>query len=324
MIAKHIAMRSARRGSFEGLARYITSTHGKDERVGEVRTTNFAHDDVAGAVIEATLTQARNTRAASDKTYHLVVSFRPGERPSPEALHAAETALCDGLGFGEHQRISAVHEDTDNVHIHIAINKVHPTRRTLHEPFRDYWRIAEICTAVEQTHGLEVDNHLAAKRGGENRADDMAEASGIEPLRDWIRRTCLDALRAAPSWPALHAVAASNGLTIEARGVGLVITDNQGVAVKPSTVARDLSRVALEKRLGAFRPVASAAQMPPAQRRYEKRPVPTRVDTSALYDRYRRENEAGRTVRIEALREARTRAISRSRRRSAGGGWSVR
>lgn len=30
------------------------------------------------------------------------------------------------LGFAEHQRISAVHQNTENWHLHVAINKVHP------------------------------------------------------------------------------------------------------------------------------------------------------------------------------------------------------
>ena len=33
-----------------------------------------------------------------------------------------------------HQRISVVHHYKDNVHIHVAINKIHPKTLTLHDP----------------------------------------------------------------------------------------------------------------------------------------------------------------------------------------------
>jgi Relaxase/Mobilisation nuclease domain len=43
-----------------------------------------------------------------------------------------EERFCKALGFAEHQRISVVHHDTDNVHIYVAINKIHPTTFTIH------------------------------------------------------------------------------------------------------------------------------------------------------------------------------------------------
>ncbi len=55
-----------------------------------------------------------------------MVSFREGERPTREQLADIEDRLCGALGFAEHQRVSAVHQNTDNWHMHIAINKVHP------------------------------------------------------------------------------------------------------------------------------------------------------------------------------------------------------
>jgi hypothetical protein len=42
--------------------------------------------------------------------------------------------------------VSVVHHDTDNVHIHVAINKIHPRTLTLHDPIRDYITL-KICSA---------------------------------------------------------------------------------------------------------------------------------------------------------------------------------
>jgi hypothetical protein len=60
-----------------------------------------------------------------------------------------EERFCNALGYAEHQRISVVHHDTDNVHIHVAINKIHPTTFTIHAPIRDY-KTLRICSSIFQ------------------------------------------------------------------------------------------------------------------------------------------------------------------------------
>jgi hypothetical protein len=59
-----------------------------------------------------------NTRAIGDKTYHLLVAFLSEETPLIPVLKDIEERLCIGLGYGEHQRVSAIHHDTDHLHIH--------------------------------------------------------------------------------------------------------------------------------------------------------------------------------------------------------------
>lgn len=135
MIAKHVPMRSLGKSDFAGLANYISDAQSKDHRLGQVLLTNCSAATLPAAIEEVLATQHINTRARSDKTYHLIVSFRAGEQPSADTLKAIEERICAGLGYSEHQRVSAVHNDTDNLHVHIAINKIHPTRHTIHEPY---------------------------------------------------------------------------------------------------------------------------------------------------------------------------------------------
>ncbi|WP_179095076.1 relaxase/mobilization nuclease domain-containing protein, partial [Burkholderia pseudomallei] len=109
MIAKHVPMRSLGKSDFAGLVKYITADQAKEHRIGEVRLTNCAALTVRDAVTEVLATQQANTRAKSDKTYHLLVSFRAGELPDAATLEAIEARICAGLGFSDHQRVSAVH-----------------------------------------------------------------------------------------------------------------------------------------------------------------------------------------------------------------------
>ena len=78
------------------------------------------------------------------------------------------------------------------LHLHIAINKIHPTRLTIHSPYNDHKTLGKLCAALELQYGLERDNHQAVRVGSENRALDMEHHAGVESLLGWIKRECLE------------------------------------------------------------------------------------------------------------------------------------
>jgi hypothetical protein len=318
MIAKHIPMNSVKKSDFAGLASYISDSQHKNERVDSVTVTNCHAsfmvassdaDRLRQAIIEVTNTQLKNTRAESDKTYHLLVSFRAGERPDDKTLHAIEARLCEGLGFGEHQRVSAVHTDTDNIHIHIAINKIHPTRYTIHDPYYGLKTLAKCCESLEQEYGLEIDNHRPCKVSSENKASDMEHHAGIESLLGWIKRECADQIKAASSWAELHQVLGDYGLELRERGNGFVFVDQDGLMVKASSVARELSKVKLEDKLGAFNASISNTQRQytnPAKK-YEVKPVKSQIDTTLLFNQFKNEQQKSVDLRAKEWKTARNR-----------------
>ncbi|WP_017172171.1 TraI/MobA(P) family conjugative relaxase [Xanthomonas phaseoli] len=345
MIAKHVPMRVVKKSDFRELVEYLNDPQEKQERVGRVTVTNCLQDNALDAALEVQATQALNTRSEADKTCHLLISFREGESPTPEVLEAIEARVCAALGYADHQRVSAVHHDTDNLHIHVAINKIHPTRHTIHTPYNDYKTLGEICEKLEREYGLEADNHTARKTAGENRAGDMERHAGVESLLGWIKRECADQIKSAQSWAELHAVMQRNGLELRERGNGLVITDGAGQGVKASSIARELSKTKLEARFGAFEsPVtrtpsaesvqARRTQAPPVEKvgrrppprskgrtpslaavgvlhvnsgsRYEQRPIyEKKVSTVELYARYKAEQQNLGSARNEAIAQAR-------------------
>jgi len=261
------------------------------------------------------------------------VSFRPDEKPCAEVLKAIEEKLCEGLGFGEHQRISAVHTDTDNLHIHIAINKIHPERLTIHEPYYPYKTIAKLCASLEQEYGLQVDNHEPKRTVAEGRAMDMEAHSGIESLLGWIKRECLTEIKTANSWEQLHQVMQDNGLELRVRANGLVFESAKtSTQVKASSVSRDLSKSKLEARLGIFEAAkektiepldasnsaASVSSIKPVQpkKQYEKKPVRFGVDTTALYARYQADQKRRGHIQkntLEQLRKDKAKRIAQAK-----------
>lgn len=290
MIAKHVPMKSLQKSNFSELVEYITDEQEKYERVGAVTTTNCHSEQADIAALEVLNTQLLNTRSEADKTYHLIVSFRVGELPDEETLKAIEERICAGIGFAGHQRVSAVHHDTDNVHIHIAINKIHPTRYTIHEPFNAYHTLGQLCDKLEDEYGLQKDNHKAGKTGSENRASDMERHADVESLLGWIKRECQEQIRGAQSWSALHQVMRDHGLEIREHGNGLVISADNGITVKASSVSREFSKQKLEGRLGSFTKSALSGSAKP-KKRYDKQPMRSKVNTVELHARYKHEQQ---------------------------------
>jgi hypothetical protein len=300
-------MRSARRSSFPELVAYITNAKAKEMRLGAVRVTNCHQDNALDAVHEVLAVQLQNKRACSDKTYHLLISFDGGDSPSAQALREIEDELCEALGFDGHQRVSSVHTDTDNLHIHVAINKIHPKTLTIHNPYWDYKALGNVCQRLELAHGLVPTNHETRVRGRSSGAMDMEYAGGVESLLGWIRRECLDELRRAQRWAELHQALGRNGLILREQGNGLIVSDLEGRTVKASSIARDLSKAQLVKRFGPFESDRSSAQRQlKASRVYQPRPIQAAGgDRGAdeLYHRYQAE-QARRSQATNKIRDA--------------------
>ncbi len=319
MIAKHVAMKSVKKSDFSELVSYMTKEQEKNERVGFVSVTNCQSDRPDAAVLEVINTQGKNTRAESDKTFHLMVSFPPGEQPDDAILKAIEIQLCEGLGYGEHQRISVVHHDTDNLHIHIAINKIHPTRYTIHDPYYGHKVLGQLCEQLEQEYGLTQVNHKAKNTASENHAADMEHHAGIESLLGWVKRECLDQMQSVTSWAGLHQVLQEHGLVIRERGNGLVIADQEGLMVKASSISREFSKSKLESKFGQFVPVADSSVNADqaVKNKYEARPVRSRIDTTLLFAKYRAEQKnmsINRTKEWKLARDNKNRLIEEAKR----------
>ena len=319
MIIRHIPMKSARRSSFSSLVQYITDEQNKQERVGTVRISNCNNADPTWASHEVLAIQAQNQRAKGDKTYHLLISFAPGENPSEEILKAIEDRVVSSIGFNDHQRISAIHHDTDNLHMHVAINKIHPKTLNMIEPYRAYRAFAEVASNLEIEYGLEITNHQARKGRSENLADDMEQYSGIESLINWLKRNCRGQIDAANSWDEIHKILALHSLLIRIRANGFVFCNERGLTVKASSVSRDFSKKNLESKLGAFKPSPFNAEIS-KQNIYRYEPLNKKVIRSEIYARYRYEKEHSKTLlseKLKPLREAKARLIDKAKRRGS-------
>lgn len=316
MIAKIVPIKSLCKSNFSTLIKYLSNSQDKSERIGQISVTNCYTDDLKAALIEIQNTQSMNTRARSDKTCHLVLSLSEGERLTHAELNIIEDKFCHALGFTGHQRISVIHDDTDYLHMHIAINKIHPTKLTIHNPYYDYKIVAKVCEQIEQEYGLAIVNHETVKDHASRVAHDIEAKTGVESLVGWIKREVLSEIKQASNWQDLHQILAGHGLEIRERGNGLVFAANNGMVVKASTIDRSFSKAKLTQKLGAF--VQDKYIQTPQQntKRYHPRPLQNRVDTSKLYARYQQEQNGSAKLRAKQwnmLRESRDLLIDRAK-----------
>jgi hypothetical protein len=292
-------------------------------RVGTVRVTNCMSEAPDLAIKEILSAQALNKRSRSDRTYHLVVSFEPGETPTPAQLEDIENELCAAIGLERHQRISALHLDRAHLHLHIAINKIDPDSLRCIEPYYDKRKLMAACVSLELKHGLAQTNHGHSKRKRpKGRAGDLeahaAEVSFLSFVKDKIEASLLAALGEKAEWRDIHAIMAREGLILKRRGAGLVIADAKSrLAVKASTVNRAFSMKELTSRLGAFQPgIASATAVNDGYGRAPLHPV----NTAMLYADYVRQRKQGSEARLESREAgalARTEVNSASAKRRA-------
>lgn len=318
MIIRHIPMKKARASSYSGLVQYLSNDQNKQERVGEICLSNCTSMDPVWAVQEVLATQAKNQRAKGDKTYHMLISFSSSERPTDEVLRELEERVVSSIGFKEHQRISVVHHDTDNLHIHIAINKIHPQTYHMIEPYRAYKTFAEVASKLEVEFGLRKTNHQTRKGRSENLADDMERHSGIESLINWMKCHCKEKIEEANDWAAVHCLLAENGLQLRSKANGLVFCNAEGLTVKASSISRNFSLKNLESRLGVFVPFSGSENIATSNcYRYE--PLNIKLLDSKLYEIYQLERvhrNAIRTERLKQLRLAKGLLIERTKRGS--------
>ncbi len=318
MIAKRAPRRRDSKSSFTELARYILDLKNAGQKVDGVRVSNCLSDTELLAIKEIEATQALNRRTKNDKTYHLIVSFRAEEKPTAEQLSDIEDEICQSIGLGAHQRIRVVHNDTDNLHMHLAINKIHPGTHNCIEPYYDHFKLDETCRQLEQKHGLQVDNRIDRGERAQGKAGDMEAHSGVESFESWVKGEPAEVLKAMLeqpqiSWDQVQETLAQFDLEVRKRGAGFVIADrNRRLFVKSSTILRAASKKGLESKLGSFVAAGAKAKAIKARIQYQKKPLHRDPAKEALYRRYEREKTALKLAKKAAMEAQKTDRDSRA------------
>ncbi len=283
MIIKKSVMKSNDKSSYARLAKYIMEeqTVHKIRNIGMWNSSGYDNDDIDLFMKEVKAVQDSNTLSKDDKTYHLIVSFKEDEIDINK-LKNIENEIVTAMGFEEHQRLCVVHNDTDNLHLHIAINKINPETNKIYTPYRDYQKLNDIAAAIEFKYGLKEDNHIKSERPY-SKAVDIEKSSYLQSLQSYIKNIDLNDVT---SWEDFHIKLNEAGIMYQKKGAGAVFTnENKKLYVKASSIDREYSIKRLVQRFGKYKPYQY--DVTKTVDKYEKKAI----NDNGLYEEYKLFNE---------------------------------
>lgn len=276
-------MKSNDKSSYARLAKYIMEEQTPEKIRNVAMWTNsiYDNDDIDLFMKEVKAVQDSNTLSKDDKTYHLIVSFKEDEIDINK-LKNIENEIVTAMGFEEHQRLCVVHNDTDNLHLHIAINKINPETNKIYTPYRDYQKLNDIAAAIEFKYGLKEDNHIKSERPY-SKAVDIEKSSYLQSLQSYIKNIDLNDVT---SWEDFHIKLNEAGIMYQKKGAGAVFTnENKKLYVKASSIDREYSIKRLVQRFGKYKPYQY--DVTKTVDKYEKKAI----NDNGLYEEYKLFNE---------------------------------
>lgn len=274
------------------LFEYMLDQNNGMEKVEAYNFSNCSFENQEDNIAEILNTQALNTTSKQDKTMHLVVSFQEDEHPSLEIMRSIEAEFMKALGIEKHQRLSVVHSNTNNLHMHIAVNKVDPDTLKVKNPYNDVKILQETAIKLERKFGLKIDNHISSNDKGQNKYNKHTMSCDFET---WVK-TKLNAevsmLLAAnkTTFQDLRRCLAKYDLEFRERRKGFVISSkSEKLFCKASSVHRELSKQALEKRFGLnLKPTFEIEEKQPTKSKFNKFEG---LPAHPLYEKYKKMEE---------------------------------
>jgi len=292
------------RDDYTRLGEYIAAAKEKGEKLDKFWIVNCGAGselaDLKTALFEIEAKRFMKPKV-KNKTYHLMVSFRPGEREklSADDLKDIERNFAEALGYTDHQRVVGTHVNTDNFHMHVAYNKIHPVTLKCVTPEKDFFALERVCRAMEKKYGLFVDKGLSDTREHDKAAQKARRferqtwQQSFEGHLQEHKTEILAAIGGAKTWHQVHGGLAEFDAGLKKRGAGLVfhhLADPRR-SMKASSLDRSCSLAALEKRLGPFELVKETAKGEewrhrPAKRPYTAKPLFHHPGQDQLWRRY--------------------------------------
>ncbi len=307
MLAKVITLTTDKSVGFRPVLRYVfrDDQHLENwdrEPIGPVEGGQFnlyadMHSiedrEIAAELLNGTARQVeKNGRFKSNPAYHYSINWMEGEHPTKHQVERAVAHSLKALGMQECETIWAIHRDTDNDHVHVVVNRVHPEKGIVVGPPRlDYlildramreieidqgWKhapgpwlivpgrdgkpsIVRMSRADRRKLGLMSDPGKMTESQQARRAE---KNSGVPSFQKWLSTEVAPKIREAmirpgSSWEDVHVALARRGCSIEVKGSGMIIRSTLGertLTAKASHMAYWASQSKLEAKLGPYRP----------------------------------------------------------------------
>ncbi|MDR1137961.1 MAG: relaxase/mobilization nuclease domain-containing protein, partial [Synergistaceae bacterium] len=174
-----------------------------------------------------------------DPLMHIILSWRETELPTNKQIDEAVKTALEELDLQDCQAVWTVHADTENRHVHIAANRIHPETykaiqpagRWTHRAIQRAARKIEIAQGWEpETHGIygvTPEGGVIEREGPETEnpklskeALDLEAHTAQKSAERICQETAAPIIRNAKSWEELHEKLAEQGIAFERKGSG--------------------------------------------------------------------------------------------------------
>jgi hypothetical protein len=301
MIVKYITnpkAQSSKASRIGSLLDYIEADGRVDAQKAEYigASGNFYSDSQQGQRAEMVALAMEATRS-KDPVDHWLLSWKEGEQPTQAQCNEAVGILKRHLGMSsDHFAVFALHRNTENYHLHVVLNRVHPDTLRVEDKGwcidKAHKAIAEIINA--QGWEAERNARYVADRSGEvtrassvrepqprSKARDHENATGEKSCERIAQEIAAPILRNAKSWKQVHEGLAQVDMRYERKGSGAMLWVGDQ-PLKASCIGREFSRIRMEERLGEFQPDSRSNTRPQQPRTAE----PLRPDMPANWAEY--------------------------------------
>ena len=287
-----------------GLAHYIAvpELDNSTEKCIYLGTRGFMSSNFESQISEMTALASECVKS-KDPIRHDLITFKEHEIPTAKQVEEIIDLYLKELGLEGHQVIYGLHADTNNMHIHIEVNRIHSESLKAIKIDRGFDKEAlqRVCARVEHAQGWEREKngryYVQADGSMSDRPDrdekarkpsaqarNMEVRTGIKSAQRIVIEDATPILKSARTWFELHELLDAVGIRYErARGGAIVFVGDVGV--KAGIVETSARFSALQKKLGAFEPKSQEKSNVYFQQRTEgqepdvlRRPVTNVID----------------------------------------------
>mgnify|MGYP005972132603 CR=1 FL=1 len=276
---KRTNLSRTKRAMIGGLVDYVLAE--KDENGQQKCAWHFSENFIAatknGQKAEM-IALAEESIKSKMPVAHWMMSWNENEIPDEAQIRQAADMFLKGMGLEGHQVVVALHTNTQNVHAHIVVNRVHPDTLKVIQPHNgfDIEAAHKIVAAIEKVQGWRpqknaryrvdennqiVRNAPRKRQPPTSKAQDFENYTGTKSAQRIAQKRAHEIIENAKSWAELHNGLKGAGLRFEKKGSGAIVFVGD-IAVKASSIDRQFSMGKLCKRLGEFQPGIYPQTMP--------------------------------------------------------------
>ena len=314
------------------LVDYIRHPHNvnPEEKVEYSGSRNFLSNTHAGQRAEM-IGLAHETVHSKMPVQHWIFSWKEGEQPTEQQVEEFVDIFLEKMGLQGHQTVFGLHNNTENFHLHIAVNRVNPDTLKVIQPHKgfDIKAAHRILAIAENKQGWESEKNAlyAVLENGEiverlrkkeikpqQPALDFEHARGEKSAQRMAQERGHEIIKSAGSWKELHENLENVGLRFEKKGSGAIIFVGD-IAVKASSVDRKFSMKKLVDRLGKFEAGNYQADNPVTQ------PEPISAINREEWIKYKKEEaeyKSNKEDRKKSIKDLKQNHISQRKKALAG------